>query len=146
MPYDSLMRNIFVYGSLMFDRVWCSVVTNYYPKFDARLDGYVRLRVKGEDYPGLIEFGGATVAGKVLLGIERADIEQLDQFEGAYYQRKNVTVRLNGNRVAQAETYVFRDEYRFLLSDKAWCAQEFREKGLVNFLARYQGFRHIHGR
>ena len=67
------MKNIFVYGSLMFDSVWNRVVTGSYSKIEGQLFGYSRFTIKGEHYPGLIEKPG-TVDGVIWLDVSDTDI------------------------------------------------------------------------
>lgn len=133
------MRNIFVYGSLMFDDVWHRLTANRYRKVDAELEGYIRLKVKGEDYPGIIPSADNRVSGEVIFNVSADDIKQLDVFEGEYYYRETVKV-LSGSTAYQAETYVFRKKYQSLLSNEEWQIEGFRNSGLSSFLSRYKHF------
>jgi len=135
------MVNIFVYGSLMFDNVRDALIGSRYQNLGAFISGYRRLTVKGEVYPGLVESEKGRVDGIVLLGIDSGDLRVLDQFEGHYYRRQSVTVSVHDMRLMQAETYMFRDEYRFMLSDKEWSVDEFRKTGINTFMANYHGLR-----
>ena len=97
-------------------------VTKFHP---ALLHGYRRRRVANADYPGLTEgkeVPNATVRGSYVSGLTDADIRYLDRFEGSWYRRENVKVRLLKDvgltesadesgaqdiEEAEAETYVF---------------------------------------
>lgn len=94
-----IMIDIFVYGSLMFDSVRDMLINTRYQALYARIDGYRRLSVKGEVYPGLIESAGDPVNGVLLLGISNTILPVLDQFEGDYYRRQSVTVMVPDNGV-----------------------------------------------
>lgn len=134
------MVNIFAYGSLMFGSVRDVLINGRYKKLDAHVNGFRRLSVKGKLYPGLIESEKGRVGGLLLLGINDADLRALDRFEGNYYKRQPVAVESRSRQILQAETYVFRDEFRFLLSDEEWNADEFGKNGISTFMTQYHGF------
>jgi gamma-glutamylcyclotransferase (GGCT)/AIG2-like uncharacterized protein YtfP len=136
------MMNVFVYGSLMFDIVWNTLIINRYQKIDARLDDFKRMEVKGEVYPGLIAAEGGVVDGLLMLAMRQADILVLDSFEGEYYARSEVVVSASDGRLIRAQTYVFRDKYRYLLANAEWDIEEFSSKGINTFLMEYEGFFH----
>ena len=133
------MKNIFVYGTLMFDEVWQQLIPNRYSKIDAELEDYIRLKVREENYPGIIPSGGSKVTGELIFNVSKEDIKQLDIFEGEYYQRDQVTV-ISGTTTFQAETYVFRKRYHSLLSNEVWEVETFKKSGLSSFLASYKHF------
>ena len=66
--------NIFTYGSLMFDEVWCQVVTGRYPSEPALLDHHQRHALTGLSYPGVVATPGAQVAGRLYRDVSAADI------------------------------------------------------------------------
>ena len=139
--YVMKTHNIFIYGSLMFDRVWDVLIRCAYSKTAARLYGYRRLCVKNEDYPGLIEYRHAHVDGVLVCSVMPPDIIVLDRFEGEYYCRKKVkVVSANGEEI-DAETYVFREEYRGLLTKTEWSLDHFRRHGIDRFVDEYAGFK-----
>lgn len=133
------MKNIFVYGSLMFEEVWNQLAQTHYNKIDAQLSGFTRLKVKGEEYPGIIPSSGKEVIGKLYLDVCASDIEQLDIFEGEFYQRSQVIVLSDKNEYV-ADTYIFKPKYQTLLSGKEWDVGLFKDKGLQKFLAKYGYF------
>ena len=133
------MKNIFVYGSLMFDSVWTRVVSGTYTKIEGQLFGYARFGIKDEHYPGLIEQPG-TVDGIIWLDVSDSDIAKLDRFEGVYYRRHQVFVADSHDRCLDCETYVISNDYRYLLEDQPWDAEQFREKYLQQFIEDYTGF------
>lgn len=134
------MINIFAYGSLMFDTVRDLLIDDRYRKLEGYVSGYKRLGVRGEVYPGLVASMGSRVDGVVLLGVNRSDIQLLDEFEGEYYRRQGMTVVCGHRQYIRAQAYVFRDEYRFLLTEDEWDAGQFCNKDIQTFLSRYQGF------
>jgi len=135
------MRNVFVYGTLMFDEVWQQLSSRRYQKMDVVLADFIRLKVRGEEYPGIVPSSGNRVPGQLILDVTPDDIQQLDIFEGEYYQREQVNV-LSGNKEYPADTYVFRKKYQSLLSTEEWDADIFKDDGLPSFLFRYGYFNH----
>ena len=125
----------------MFNRVWDVLIRYAYSKTNARLYGFRRLCVKDEDYPGLIEYRHAHVDGILVCSVMPPDIVVLDRFEGEYYRREKVkVVSANGDEI-DAETYVFREEYRSLLTKTEWSVDDFREHGIDRFVDQYAGFK-----
>jgi len=134
------MTNAFIYGSLMFDLVWDSLIETKYQKINTRLDSYRRVCVRGETYPGLIYSGAGCVDGLLVLNVSNADMVVRDRFEDEYYSRQRVTVETRVGELYDAETYVFRCKYQNLLGTAEWSIEEFRDSGIGDFMAGYEGF------
>jgi gamma-glutamylcyclotransferase (GGCT)/AIG2-like uncharacterized protein YtfP len=130
--------NIFTYGSLMYDRVWSRVVTQTYQKKTGAVQSFQRLKVKNEQYPGLIK-GDGDVEGVVYFDISARDFARLDNFEGKLYQREEVNAICADGILAPAFVYVIRDEFKEILNGE-WSKEEFEREGLAEFEARYVGF------
>lgn len=135
------MKNIFVYGSLMFADVWNRVVCHQYKKHNAVLRGFKRLPVKGENYPGLVKSFDGSVAGVVYFAVTAQDIKRLDKFEGRYYKKSPVTVVCDRGYEYKAETCMFNRRYRRRLSGLPWDPLRFRAQHLSRFISKYNGFR-----
>jgi hypothetical protein len=123
----------------MFDRIWTALIKTHYRKIDARLDGYRRLTVKGEVYPGIIMANHSAVDGVLMLAIEEADLSVLDSFEGEFYRRTEVDVSTSDGRLCPAHTYVFRDRYRHMLGNTEWDIDKFRNDEIEIFVSGYSG-------
>jgi gamma-glutamylcyclotransferase (GGCT)/AIG2-like uncharacterized protein YtfP len=129
------MRNIFTYGSLMFDPVWSRVVGSRYDRCEAILQGYDRKGVRGEVYPAIIPGGAhSQVPGLVHLDVSTADMEKLDQFEGEYYFRKTVQVITLDMAILPAEIYVLKQEYYAIISNRDWDPVHFATTGIHYFM------------
>jgi gamma-glutamylcyclotransferase (GGCT)/AIG2-like uncharacterized protein YtfP len=133
------MRNLFVYGSLMYEPVWRRIVTGDFRSKPALLTGYRRLRVANADYPAIIQ-GAGTVQGLVWLEVDGENLRRLDEFEGEPYARvSGVVVGDDGVEIA-ADYYEIRDAHRGILENVEWDPREFERAGLARFLDRYSGF------
>jgi len=122
----------------MYDRVWSRVVTGQYARQNGVVQGFRRLQVKNEQYPGLIS-GKDKVEGVVYFDVSAEDMIRLDRFEGELYRREVVEVECENGRDVTASVYVIRDLFRERL-DGEWSIVEFERNGLAEFEARYVGF------
>jgi gamma-glutamylcyclotransferase (GGCT)/AIG2-like uncharacterized protein YtfP len=131
---------LFVYGTLLFPRVVRALLGRPLEARPARLPGYARYVVEGQDYPGIVPSADAGIEGAVLLGVDAGMFRRLDAFEGAMYERRVVEVVTAGGETLAASTYVVRDEHRRHLSTRPWDAARFERTGLRRFLDHYPGF------
>ena len=133
------MKNIFVYGSLMYDEVWQRIVQGFHPKIKAEIVGYKRLKVKNAEYPGLVKAEGI-VQGLVWLNVSQSDIEKLDLFEGDFYKRvEGIATDINNNKII-VNFYLIQNSYLSILEDVEWNKEEWEQHGLEKFLKNYVGF------
>jgi len=132
--------NVFTYGSLMFEPVWKRVVRQRYASREARLDGYVRRKVRGEEYPAVVPAAGCAVTGLVYFNVNPADLQRLDRFEGRWYHRRRESLLINDGSRIRGWVYVFREAFRDRLQVEDWDPSEFSRRGLHRFLKRYPGF------
>lgn len=139
--------NVFTYGSLMFAPVWSRVVTRRYRSQPARLVGYVRKKVRHQEYPAVVPAGDDTeIAGVLYLDIASADLDRLDRFEGPCYCRQRELLLLADGSRTPGWVYVFREAFRDRLESRGWDPRQFRRHGLKRFLAAYEGFRRFRSR
>jgi gamma-glutamylcyclotransferase (GGCT)/AIG2-like uncharacterized protein YtfP len=134
------MKNVFVYGSLMFDGVWNRIVQHHYEKHTAVLSGYKRLSVKGERYPGLVKSFDSSVKGVVYFDVTAQDINRLDKFEGEYYRKIPVTVSCETAREVNADVYLFNKSNRRSLNNTQWDPALFQAHHLRQFITKCRGF------
>ncbi|POS75487.1 hypothetical protein DHEL01_v206115 [Diaporthe helianthi] len=143
-------RTAFFYGTLMEPQVFFSVCyDNKDPPEEIRkrhdfqpavLHGHCRRRVRGADYPGMVEDADHSVRGAVISGITAANLARLDFFEGSSYDRRVVRAKLltkvgdekgEGNVEGEqviTESYIFLNKGE--LEDKEWDFAEFRRDKL----------------
>jgi gamma-glutamylcyclotransferase (GGCT)/AIG2-like uncharacterized protein YtfP len=114
------MQNLFVYGTLLYPKLWQRLVRRRYRHAPARLPDHRRLQVRGEGYPGLIRCKGESVEGCVYFGIQPQDLRRLDHYEGEQYEQRVVTVELGDGTPVRAITYLFKKPYRARLAKREW--------------------------
>ncbi|MGB7567737.1 MAG: gamma-glutamylcyclotransferase family protein [Chitinivibrionales bacterium] len=118
------MCNLFVYGTLLSKAIWKSIVTGDYASDSAVLKGYARKKVKGKNYPGLIEQAGSEVEGMIHYNISEEDFRKLDIYEGKEYERTKVFVQLLSGKSARCITYLFKKEYFNRLTESEWSPEK----------------------
>jgi len=126
--------NVFTYGSLMFADVWSRVAGQSCPSRIATLHHFAAWKVRGESYPGLAPAPGQSTTGLLYLDVSADAAARLDAFEGPFYQRTPVTVRLADGTAIEAETYIVTPAHRHELEPATWDAEEFRQHHLASFL------------
>ena len=102
----NIEQALFFYGTLRAAEVREAVLGYPVPKRQlqpARLSGYQVRRVAGAFYPMLIQaVADAVVDGVIMTVTRRQDLDRLDRFEGADYQRVQVPAMCaNGPRLVQ---------------------------------------------
>ena len=135
-----MKTNLFVYGSLMYEEVWRRLVSREFRRMPARLDGYRRLRIKGEDYPGLVK-GAGVVHGTVLLELDDETLGRLERFEAECYRRVSGRVIGDSGVEIPADFFEIRESHMSLVEDVEWDVRKFEQSGLTRFLAGYAGFK-----
>jgi gamma-glutamylcyclotransferase (GGCT)/AIG2-like uncharacterized protein YtfP len=126
---------LFAYGTLMFAPVIRLVIGRVPERCPAAINGYKRLEVVGESFPGLVrEDGAGKVEGILYSKISESEWQRLTAFEDDFYELEEVSVLCReGERLALA--YVVPPSHRSILSETPWNVQFFREKYLPRFSA-----------
>jgi gamma-glutamylcyclotransferase (GGCT)/AIG2-like uncharacterized protein YtfP len=127
----------FTYGSLMCEDIFRAVTGQSCPSEPARLDGYRRHPVRGEDYPGIRPATGARINGVLYLNITPKTLARLDAFEGTLYRRESVEVHTNDGAAVSAWVYVFHPARIHRLGDGGWDAEHFVRHGKARFMGRH---------
>ena len=111
----------------MFAPVIRSVIGRVPACCPAAINGYRRLEVLGESFPGLVRASGdAKVEGILYSKISELEWERLTAFVDDFYELEQVSVLCpEGERLALA--YVVPPSRRSILSEKPWDAEFFRE-------------------
>jgi len=137
------VTHIFAYGSLMIRDVMRAVTGRDFLSLPAYLRDHARYSVRGESYPGMIPAKGIRTEGILYLDLDSAAVNRLDDFEGEWYERLPVRVYTREGSTLEAETYLFKSEYRGLLTKDAWDLELFTRNHLRTFMANYKGFRDL---
>lgn len=129
---ETCHRNVplFAYGTLMFPAVIQSVVGRVPMSRPATIQGYRRLEVTGESFPGLIEGDGASIEGLLYFDLGKDEWERLTAFEDDFYDLEEVTV-FSAQETVHALAYIVPPARKSVLSGKAWNPEDFRKNHLV---------------
>ena len=101
----------------------------------AKLDNWVRYRVRQSEYPGILPQADAQVPGMVFFAIDPETLSKLDEFEGEKYERVEVDVTLEDGTKQRVQVFAIRREYRHMLSQEPWEFDRFIENGLARFIS-----------
>ncbi len=105
-PGRVTVSRLFVYGTLTNDAVVQELLGHRLFGRAAVLKGYGRAFDPAIGYPVIHPQEGATVAGKLLDGIDADALAILDAYEGAHYRRVIVQVDTLDGRALNAYAYV----------------------------------------
>lgn len=128
------MVTLFCYGTLQSHMVMKAVTGQEFLGKAATLYNWARYRVKGSEYPGIMQEQDSVVTGKVYWGVAEEVMEKLDQFEGDKYERVLVQVTLADGSLAEAYVYAIRNDCRTMLSEDSWDFDRFLQNGLERFI------------
>jgi len=106
-----------VYGTLLDAEVRRLVLGRCRPRA-AVLEGWERVYVAGEPYPGIRACAGAETDVRVLEGLGAKALARGDAFEGAEYERRVLAVRFADGSTGEAMFYIPTAAIR--LSDRPW--------------------------
>jgi len=136
------MSSLFAYGTLMCEDIMRDVSGHLGAPIPANLSDHLRLRVSGEDYPGIVRKTGRQVNGVVYQELANTAWERLDRFEGEMYQRVPVRVTLQSGSILQAQTYLVHPDFVYCLADSEWDFAHFLAHGKTRFEREYKGYGH----
>lgn len=134
------LMNIFTYGSLMFPAVMKAVTGREFPSKKARVQNYVRFKVKGESYPGLTPLESVLTEGVLYMDVDALSVRRIDDFEGELYERREIAMEALDGESLTANTYVVKAQYRDRLSSEEWDPKHFEKADLLEFMNTYRGF------
>lgn len=132
--------NLFVYGTLMDEAIMRNVCGERFQSRAATLSGYMRKKLRGEVYPGIISQPNSVVEGRVYFDVTRQALQYLDQFEGSFYRRKLVSPVCSDDESIEAESYVLSESCATLLSEEDWNLEEFLVRDKQLFQDKYGGY------
>jgi gamma-glutamylcyclotransferase (GGCT)/AIG2-like uncharacterized protein YtfP len=133
---------VFTYGSLMFPQVWRAVVGRDFPTVEGNARGFAIFRVRDDVFPGIAEASDQShVRGVVYLDVDEASLMRLDQFEGDFYERRNLPIDCDDGARRNADAYVVPVANLKVLTAEPWDRDAFvATGGLEHFISRFQGF------
>ncbi|MGQ3052644.1 MAG: gamma-glutamylcyclotransferase family protein [Roseateles sp.] len=135
-----MTAHVFTYGSLMWADIMARVCGSEFASEPASLPDHTRRPVHGQDYPGLQQFPGGLVPGRLYRDVDAAALARLDAFEGVEYERIGVIVTLTDGSKLPAQAYHFRTTLADRLLPGDWDVEAFGSEGRARFVARYVGF------
>jgi gamma-glutamylcyclotransferase (GGCT)/AIG2-like uncharacterized protein YtfP len=135
--------NLFAYGTLMDSAIMTKVCGTEFQSRVATLSGYMRKKLRGEVYPGIISQPTSMVEGRVYFDVTAQALLYLDLFEGTEYRRKRVMADFADGESIPVETYVLTDSCTSLLSEEDWNLEEFLTRDKPLFQDKYGGYKKL---
>ena len=123
----------------MWPEIMAGVISRKTEGRPAVLKNTRRLKVKGEVYPSLIPAAGGEVSGILYENLTLDEIDVLDHFEGLEYDRREVTVHVDGQPLP-AETYFTSVEGIKLIDESEWTPADLPPENLKRFQMLYKGW------
>ena len=121
-------QHLFVYGSLCAPEVMTAVTGLRMRAVHAELANHQVLSLRGQVYPGLTRAAGQHASGRVYRCVPQWALRRLDAFEGAWYERVRVTVRMHetaSEQAIHAHTYRLHPAAVRRGSGPAWVFEQF---------------------
>lgn len=132
--------NLFTYGTLMDADIMYKVCGERFQARAATLPGFLRKKLTGEVYPGIISQPASSVVGQVYFNVSAQALRYLDEFEGSFYNRQQVVVVFEDDTKLEVESYVLIDSCASLLSEEDWNLQDFVTRDKPQFQDQYGGY------
>ena len=126
------MPHLFVYGSLQFPELVTALTGEQFPYVPVTLNGFVRGRATGRDYPGIVQKPGSITDGFLMEDVDEKSMQILTFFEGDEYTKQQVTVFSSDKKIS-AFTFVWISD-NDLLVEADWDADAFKNKSLKIYL------------
>lgn len=127
--------NLFVSGPLMFRDVIQAVAGKTFPMQDGVLRGYIQFTLEQDGQSAMIPFPDRVVDGLVYLGVDEEALARIDAFEGALFERVEVSVESPAGEWIEAEAYCIKLSRKRLLTSREWDEDEYRQNHLQKVLA-----------
>ena len=137
------IMNLFVYGTLMVEAIWLSIVQGKYHGERGILQNYSRRKLRGQIYPVMIFDPGSKIEGIIYFGIHPMDLARLDDFEGDGYKR--IQVMVDGRLQDPVPCQAYLDNHsdpRVILED-TWDFEYFLQHDYKKFLIAFPGWKSL---
>lgn len=128
------MYALFAYGTLTIAEIMKMIAGRSFSSKHAVLHGFVRSRIKGATYPGIMAWDDSHVKGKLYFNIDDDALEKLDAFEDQMFERILVHAVTDDGMVYEAFTFKVKDAAIDVLTDQDWDREEFKRKHMSMFL------------
>ena len=133
------MENLFTYGTLIFPEIMTAVTGRTFRSVESSIDDYKAYKVRGQVFPGAVSSAGDSLSGRVYFDLDPVSSQILDIFEGDLYDRINIDLIQDTERVP-VSIYRFRKQSSLELEDNDWSADYFYQHHYMDYLQRCKKF------
>lgn len=138
MPYATnnvVAINVFAYGTLLCEDIMEKIAGPIGKAQPAFAKGFSRYAIQNEAYPAIIPEADGVVSGIIYEHLSQAALEAIDAYEGAWYQRRPISVSLTNRSTLTAYAYVLLPAYYGRLAKHDWSYDEFCRDAKAHYLA-----------
>lgn len=125
--------HVFTYGTLMFGEMMKALTGRTFPTVPASVQGYKRIKLKGENFPGLIPMENERTHGIIHRDVDPESFKLIDALEDDFYDRSVLEIRGDNGEFYRALTYVINQPSLPFLTLDSWDPDEFKEKHFQDF-------------
>lgn len=135
--YNKFMKNIFVYGTLLFPEILERLTGKTFKSKEGYLNDFKRYEIFDDNiprkYPAIIESKGEKVEGKIVFDLDQESLNILNYFEDEKYEPKILKAYSHSGEEYQVLVYVWKDEFKDMLKGD-WDIDYFKDNYLSIYL------------
>lgn len=102
-----------------------SILHRIPPSEEVELEGFVRYRIRGADFPGIYPKKDERIDGTLFTGITAEEMDLLDSYESDLYVRKEVPITHSEETTSIAFAYVLPPEHESICTEEPWDLKTF---------------------
>lgn len=135
--YNKFMKNIFVYGTLLFPEILEKLTCKTFKSKEGYLNDFKSYQIFDNHiprkYPAIITSRGDKVEGKIVFDLDKESLNILDYFEDEKYEPKILKAYSQSGEEYQVLVYVWKDEFKDMLKGD-WDIDYFKDNYLPIYL------------
>jgi gamma-glutamylcyclotransferase (GGCT)/AIG2-like uncharacterized protein YtfP len=122
----------------MSDTVWQAVTGTPCPAIPATAHGWEVRAIRNASYPGLVPASPDAIAhGLLRTGVSMNALQELDEFEGSFYERTAIRITTGDGASPPAQAWIVAPAHRHDVLPHLWDAQRFFTEQIGDFLRQF---------
>ena len=111
---------LFAYGTLRHPVIVHRILGRIPEQEEVELEGFVRYRIRGADYPGIFPQSDSRVNGTRFPGITPEEWARLDHYESDLYERREVEILHTDGSRSRAFAYILPPANESACTEEPW--------------------------
>ena len=137
-----MISSLFTYGTLEIPSVMEAVTGRSFGSLEASIEGYERLMIKHQIYPGMIACPSGMTVGRLYVHVDARSLNLIDEFEDDVYIRETIRVNTCEGNSVTAYAYILSSDHRNILSSEPWRREYFVVHHLSQYVVGCRAFHH----